>query len=266
MADAFADFRIDGRVAVVTGAASGIGRAVALALARTGARVLGADVDAAGLEATAAQGREEGLALAAAPTDVTRREEFEALAGRAVAEHGRLDVMVNVAGILRVAPVLELGEADLDRVLAVNTKGVLFGCQAAARAMLERGAGSIVNVASSAAFEPLPGLAAYSISKAGVVALTRVLAAEVSRQGVRVNAVAPGMIDTPMAGHRFRRPDGSMEPEQREAMLAAIRERNPLGVEGRPEDVANAVLYLASDASRYVTGQVLHPNGGRPMV
>ena len=257
-------FDLAGRSAVVTGAASGIGRATAAALAAAGARVALADVDEAGLgETAAAIGAAAALVVR---TDVSKRSEVESLVARASAAFGRLDVMANVAGILHERPVTEMAEADLDRVLAVNLKGVFFGCQAAARAMARQRSGSIVNVSSSAAFEPYPTLSAYSMSKAGVVALTRVLAAELGGSGVRVNAVAPGAVDTPMGLARARRPDGSFDPVEREKMLAFMRSRCPLGITGAPEDVANAIVFLASDGARYMTGQVLHPNGGRPMV
>jgi len=257
-------FDLAGRSAVVTGAASGIGRATAAALAAAGARVALADVDEAGLgETAAAIGAAAALVVR---TDVSKRSEVESLVARASAAFGRLDVMANVAGILHERAVTELEEAELDRVLAVNLKGVFFGCQAAARAMAPQRSGSIVNVSSSAAFEPYPTLSAYSMSKAGVVALTRVLAAELGGSGVRVNAVAPGAVDTPMGLARARRPDGSFDPVEREKMLAFMRGRCPLGITGAPEDVAAAIVFLASDGARYMTGQVLHPNGGRPMV
>jgi len=257
-------FDLAGRSAVVTGAASGIGRATAAALAAAGARVALADVDEAGLgETAAAIGAAAALVVR---TDVSKRSEVESLVARASAAFGRLDVMANVAGILHERAVTETEEADLDRVLAVNLKGVFFGCQAAARAMAPQRSGSIVNVSSSAAFEPYPTLSAYSMSKAAVVALTRVLAAELGASGVRVNAVAPGAVETPMGLARARRPDGSFDPAERDKMLALMRSRCPLGITGAPEDVAAAIVFLASDGARYMTGQVLHPNGGRPMV
>ncbi len=261
-------FSLAGRIAVVTGAASGIGRATALVLANAGAHVAGGDLDETGLEETAAQVRE---ASPRAQTlwragDISVRADVEALVECAMSEWGRLDAMVNVAGILHRSPVEETLESDLDRVLAVNLKGVFFGCQAAVAAMRRTGSGSIVNIASSAAFEPNPTLAAYAISKAGVVALTRVLAAEVAGLGIRVNAVAPGMVDTPMAQAGARREDGSVDPDRRAAMLQQVRRRVPLGIEGQPRDIALGVLYLCSPAARYMTGQVLHLNGGVPMV
>ena len=262
---AFAAFDLSGRTAVVTGAASGIGRATAVLLARAGANLVLGDVQESALEGAAAEGKEAGVGVAWLRTDVSRAADVDALVERAIAEFGRLDVMANIAGVLSDSRVTELEEADLDRILAVNLKGVFFGCRAALRAMGE-GPGSIVNMASSAAFAPYPTLSAYSASKAGVVALTRSVASEVARRRIRVNAIAPGMVDTPMALGRAVGEDGRIDPERREAALAAARERNPLGIEGRPEDIAHAVLFLASDASRYMTGQVLHPNGGAPMV
>ena len=265
MSDAFS---VAGQVAVVTGAASGIGRATALALASAGARIAGGDLDESGLEATAAQVRDtvpdaETLWLRG---DVSVRSDVETLVQRAVSMWGRIDAMANVAGILHRSPVVDTQEDALDRVLSVNLKGTFFGCQAAVPVMREAGGGSIVNIASSAAVAPSPTLAAYAMSKAGVLALTRVLAAEVAAFGIRVNAVAPGMVDTPMALAGARREDGSVDPERREELLRTVRERIPLGIEGRPRDIALGVLYLCSPAARYMTGQVLHLNGGVPMV
>jgi 3-oxoacyl-[acyl-carrier protein] reductase len=257
-------FDLSGRTAVVTGAASGIGRAAALALAGAGASVVLGDVDAAGLAETA--GRLRADAVRTLHTDVSKRADVEALVARALSDFGRVDVIANVAGVLVDGPLTEQAESDLDRVFAVNVKGTLFGCQAAARAMARQGSGSIVNVTSSAAFTPFPTLGAYSISKAGVVALTRSLAAELAPRGVRVNAVAPGMVETPMGLRHALNPDGSFDPGRREQVLAFVRQHNPLGVPGQPYDIAAGILFLAADASRYMTGQVLHLNGGNPMV
>jgi 3-oxoacyl-[acyl-carrier protein] reductase len=131
--------------------------------------------------------------------------------------------------------------------------------------MGDQGSGSIVNMASSAGFTPIPQLSSYSISKAGVVALTKVLAAEVGPRGIRVNAIAPGFVEGGMTTRHARRPDGSVDEEKMEVERARARKRNPLRTTGRPEDIANTTLFLASDASRYLTGQVLHPNGGTYM-
>ena len=246
-------FRLDGRVAAVTGAAGGIGRATAVALAGAGARVAIADIDELGLKETAA------MIPGSLPvtTDVTKKAEVDRLVERTVSDLGRLDVMANIAGIIRGGPLLTIEEGELDRVLAVNLKGVFFGCQAALAVMTDQGSGSIVNMTSTALDQPAAGLASYSISKAGVAMLTRVAAQEGGPKGVRVNAVAPGFVVTPMT----TRPD----PHQMESMLSAMRKRSPLGAVGQAEDIANAVLYLASDASRFVTGQIIRPNGGVAM-
>jgi 3-oxoacyl-[acyl-carrier protein] reductase len=256
---------LDGRVAVVTGAGSGIGRASAEALAGAGAAVVCADLDGDAATATAAAiagggGRARGVAV-----DVTRAEQVAALVAGAVAEHGRLDVMANIAGIMFERPVLDLDEADLDRVLAVNLKGVFHGCRAAARVMVDQGGGSIVNMSSGAIDTPAPELAAYGVAKAGVAQLTRVLATEVGPAGVRVNAVAPGFVLTAMTARHFTAPDGTVDEERKAAVTAGFGRMAPLRRIGEPEDVAGTVLFLASDASRYMTGQILRPNGGVAM-
>jgi len=254
---------IAGRVAIVTGAARGIGLGVAELLAEAGARVVAADVIAGGHDALAE--KSEGRVVAAR-ADVSKRAEFDALVDTAVQRFGQLDLLANVAGVLRVAPTLEISEEDIDLVIGVNWKGVLNGCRSAARAMAKRGSGAIVNIASSAAYQAYPQYGIYGATKAAVVSLTRTLALELAKSGIRVNAIAPGMVDTQMAGRRYRNADGSQTPEQRAAMFADTKDRLPLGFPGEPRDIAHAVLYLASDASRYMTGQVLHPNGGQLMV
>jgi 3-oxoacyl-[acyl-carrier protein] reductase len=262
-ADALRDFRVEGKVAIVTGAARGIGLGVAELLAEAGASVVAADVIAGGHEQLAA--KSSGRVLAA-KCDVSKRAELDALVDLAVRRFGRLDVLANVAGVLRVAPTLEVPEEDVDLLLGVNLKGVLNGCRSAARAMERTGGGAIVNVASSAAYQAYPNYGIYAATKAGVVSLTRTLALELAKRGIRVNAIAPGMVDTQMAGRRYRNADGSQTPEQRAAMLAEMKERSPLGIPGAPRDIAPAGVTRASDATRNTTGQVLHPNGGALMV
>jgi 3-oxoacyl-[acyl-carrier protein] reductase len=253
-------FRLDGRVAVVTGAGSGIGRATAAVLAGAGATVVCADIDAAAAGATA-----DGFGGQAVRVDVSSKVEVDALVRDAVAEHGRLDVLCNVAGIIHESAVADTAEADLDRVIAVNLKGVFFGCQAAAPVMVGRGSGSIVNMASGAIDTPAPNLVTYAMTKAAVAQLTRTLATEVARSGVRVNAIAPGFIVTNMTARHYKGDDGSVDAAKEEAVHSIMRKRTPLGILGEPDDIAYAVLYLASDASKYVTGQILRPNGGVSM-
>ena len=173
--------------------------------------------------------------------------------------------MANVAGIMAQAPVVDLDDDTLERVLAVNLLGVFRGCRAAARVMVDQGSGSIVNMASAAVDVPSSGLAAYGMAKAAVVQLTRVLAAEVGPRGVRVNAVAPGFVETAMTSRRFTAPDGTVDEGHRKGVLDAVARTTPLRTVGRPEDIAHAVLYLAVDAARFVTGQILRPNGGVAM-
>lgn len=256
---------LSGRCAIVTGAGSGIGRGVAQVFAAAGATVVCADISGATAEETAALIRDAGGAAKAATVDVSRRREVADLVASAVAEYGRLDVICNNAGIIIDVPVLDLDEADFDRVLAVNLKGVLFGCQEAGRAMAAAGGGSIINMASGVIDAAAPGLVAYGVSKAGIVQITRTLALELGPAGVRVNAIAPGMVETNITRRHYTRPDGAVDEARRAAVLAPVRERTPLGLIGRPEDIGWAALYLASDAARFVTGQILRPNGGISM-
>ncbi|WP_329336735.1 SDR family oxidoreductase [Streptomyces sp. NBC_01352] len=247
-------YDLTGRTAFVTGAASGIGRASAVLLATAGATVHCADLDAPGLDETARAIKNTGGTAHTHALDVTDLEQLH----EAVASCERLDVMAAVAGIMHSSPVLETREEDLDRVLNVNFKGVLYACQEAARLMLARHIrGSIVTMASGAVDTGGPGLLCYGAAKAAVVQLTKTLATEVGRHGIRVNAVAPGWIRTPMTDR------SDTEAQARtESLMARM---SPLGRVGEPEDVAQAVLYLASDASSFTTGQILRPNGGVAM-
>ncbi len=247
-------YDLTGRTAFVTGAASGIGRASALLLAAAGATVHCADLDAPGLDETARAIKGTGGTPHIHHLDVTDREQLH----EAVASCEQLDVMAAVAGIMHSSPVLETRDEDLDRVLNVNFKGVLYACQEAARLMLARHTrGSIVTMASGAVDTGGPGLLCYGAAKAAVVQLTKTLATEVGRYGIRVNAVAPGWIRTPMTDRR-----DTEAQERTESLMARM---SPLGRVGEPEEVAQAVLYLASDASSFTTGQILRPNGGVAM-
>lgn len=260
-ADLASAFRLDGRLAVVTGAASGIGRQTAVTLSEAGAAaVVIADRDESGLADTAAQIEAAGGKAVAVPTDVGRKADVDALAAEAL-RLGAIDVWANVAGILRPAAVLDTDEALLELTLRVNLAGALWGAAAAARSMVEAGRGSIISVASASGEMASPGAAAYGMSKAGVISLTRTLATEIGPRGVRVNAVAPGMVDTPMTAPFFAR-QATGDIKRGGLSLEARATGTPIATIGQPIDIALCILYLASDASRFVTGQVLRPNGG----
>ncbi|MGW1069353.1 SDR family NAD(P)-dependent oxidoreductase [Streptomyces aureus] len=246
-------YDLTGRTAFVTGAGSGIGRAAVVLLAEAGATVHCADVDEQGLHETASLVKDKGGTALGHRLDVTDRARLR----EAVAACGRLDVMAAIAGIMHSSPVLDTSDEDLDRVLDVNFKGVLHACQEAALSMIANGVrGSIVTMASGAIDSGGPGLLCYSAAKAAVVQLTKTLATEAGPHGIRVNAVAPGWIRTPMTDRHGER------QAHTEAFMARL---SPLGRVGEPEDIAHAVLYLASDASAFTTGQILRPNGGVAM-
>ena len=256
---------LTGRVAVVTGAGSGIGRASALRLAEAGATVVCADLNEAGAQDTRDRIRHRGELADAVAVDVTDREAVDALVAGAVERHGRLDVMANIAGIILTNQVVDITEDEYDRIMGVNLRGPFFGCQAAARHMVEQGSGSIINMVSAAIDAPAPNLAGYGMSKAALTQLTRVLAAEVGPKGVRVNAVAPGFIITEMTTRNFADGEGNVDA----GLKAEVEKRMSKGVAlrrvGEPDDIAFAVVFLASDASSFMTGQIVRPNGGAAM-
>jgi NAD(P)-dependent dehydrogenase (short-subunit alcohol dehydrogenase family) len=255
--------RLDGRVAIITGGASGIGAAAARLFVAEGAAVAVVDRDgdgAARLVETLAESPAAVLALAA---DVTDREAVEEATARAAATFGRLDVVYNNAGVpAGFGPVGDLTLADWNLCLAVNVTGTLFCTQAALPYLRAAGGGSIVNQSSVAALVGIPGLAAYSAAKGAVVALTRTLAAELAPEGIRVNAICAGTVDTPMIRPLLAgRGRGDVELGAR---LTA--ERYPLGRIGTPEEIARAALFLASDESSFVTGAILTADGGMTVV
>lgn len=263
--------RLDGRVALVTGAASGLGRAIALALAAEGAVVVCADLDDQGVHRTAADlvSRQPSSTPTGWPSgavvDVRDPAAVDRLVDQVVADTGQLDVLVTAAGVIASTPLLDLDLDTVRHVLDVNFFGTLHACRAAARVMAPRGSGSIITLASAAIDQPAPTLLAYGASKAAITYLTRVAAAELGHRGIRVNAVAPGFVPTAMTARHFTGADGTIDPDRYAAAVEPMRRQSPLGRIGEPADIAWAVCYLASDASRFVTGQVLRPNGGVTM-
>lgn len=255
-------FSLDGRTAVVTGAASGIGRQTAITFAEAGAKVVIADRSEEGLAETVALIEAVGGSATVVPTDVSSKDAVDELARSAVRATGRLDVWANVAGIIRTAMVVDLAEDDLDAVLAVNLKGVVWGCAAAGRVMKASKRGSIINVASAGGEMAAPALAAYGMSKAAVIQLGRIVATELGPFGIRCNTVAPGFIDTAMTQRAWRAADGSVDTHARNEVVGVRSAQSPLATIGEPTDIAYAMLYLAADASKFMTGEVLRPNGG----
>jgi 2-hydroxycyclohexanecarboxyl-CoA dehydrogenase len=249
--------RLEGRNALVTGAGRGIGRAIALALARDGARVAVADVDGEGAERVAAEAEARGRAALPIRVDLTRRSEVEAMVARAVSALGSIDVLVNNAGWDFVQPFLESEEETWDRIIALNFKGVLYTCRAAVPGMVERGGGRVVNIGSDAGRGGSYGQAVYSGTKGAVIAFSKTLAREVARHKVAVNVVCPGLTETHLLQECRER-----LPKVMDAVTRAI----PWGRVGMPEEVAEAVAFLASPAAEYITGQTLSVSGGLTMM
>jgi NAD(P)-dependent dehydrogenase (short-subunit alcohol dehydrogenase family) len=248
--------RVDGKVAVVTGGASGIGRATAGALAAEGATVGIADVDEAGGERVAAAIREAGGDAFFRRTDVRSMAEVEAVVAAAADRHGRLDVLVNDAAVAVPGSAGEVAEEDWNRVLDVNLSGVWRGMRAAIPRMLAQGGGSIVNLSSVQGHVGFVGWAAYAAAKGGIDALTRQAAVEYAPLGIRVNAIVPGTIMTEMNEAIMRE---SADPD---AVMAGWLAMHPIGRVGQPAEVAAAIVFLASDEASFITGESLRVDGG----
>jgi len=245
--------RVDGKVALAAGAGGGIGGAAAEGLAREGAAVVCADIDAAAAEATAAQIRSSGGRAAALGLNVRDRRAVDAAVAAAVREFARLDILLECVGVSQTASFLDIEPGEWDRIIAVNLTGMFHLGQAAARQMVSQGnGGSIINVTSQLAEVARPERAAYVASKGGGRSLTHAMALELAPHGIRVNAIAPGPTLTGLTRASYA------DPERRRATIAQI----PLGRIGQPEDITGAILYLASDESRWVTGSTVTVDGG----
>ena len=253
-------FSLHGRTAVITGAAGGIGRQAAITFTQAGANVVIADVGIAGLEETAALVAAAGGKATVVPTDVSDRDQVNALADAAIKTLGRLDIWANVAGVIRYMNIVDATPEDVEFITKVNLWGTYWGVAAAGRAMTN--GGSIINVSSAGGDMPAPTLSIYAMTKAAVSHLTRCAAVELGANDIRVNAIAPGFTDTPMVQGRWTNADGSVNEAERESYTTTRAAQSPLGTIATAEDQSWAMLYLASDASRFVTGQVIRPNGG----
>ena len=247
--------RLAGKVALITGAAQGIGLACARTFAAEGAKVMLADVNDAQGRHEAGELGKAGSQAAFVHCDVSRREEVTHAVAEAVAAFGRLDILVANAGIVHAADFLDLEEADFDRVLAVNLKGVFLAGQAAARQMVRQGGGgAIVNMSSVNAVLAIPNQVPYVVSKGGINQLTKVMALALAPHRIRVNAVGPGTILTELAKTAVL---GNREAERK------ILSRTPMGRMGEPEEIGKVAAFLASDDASYLTGQAIYPDGGR---
>jgi NAD(P)-dependent dehydrogenase (short-subunit alcohol dehydrogenase family) len=248
--------KLEGKVALITGAASGIGRATAFLFAREGAAVVMMDVNEADGQDVAAEITHQGGHAIFEPGDVTRVEDCRRVIKRTVAEFSGLHILFNNAGIIRRASVVELSEADWDRVMAVNVKAIFLMCREVVSIMASAGGGSIINMASGWGLAGGPRAAVYCASKGAVVLLTKAMAVDHGPQGIRVNCICPGDTDTAML-----RSEAQQLGEPGDRFLAEAAKR-PLGRVGQPQEIAQAALYLASDGASFVTGTALVVDGG----
>jgi cyclopentanol dehydrogenase len=244
--------RMSGKVALITGAAQGMGRSHALLLAAEGAKVVITDVREAAGKAVAEEINDAGGSALFITHDVTRSDDWQRVLEEAVNEFGKLDVLVNNAGILILKPLDETDEEEWDRTLDINAKGTFLGCKLAAPALQAAGGGSIVNISSIYGLIGAPSAAAYQASKGAVRLLSKAAAVDLAKFGIRVNSVHPGVIDTEMTKELMATPEGA------KALLGTTI----LGRPGRPEEVSQAVLFLASDEASFVTGAELVVDGG----
>jgi 3-oxoacyl-[acyl-carrier protein] reductase len=260
-----AAFDLSGKVAAVTGSASGIGKATAQVLAEAGAHIVAADIDRAGADATVRDIEEAGGRAVACTVDTRRRAELDAMVASAVEQFGGLDIVCNIAGVPSDGTLADVSEAEIDRMLAINVKGVLFGCQAALPALRARGGGAIVNVSSTGIDVPQFGNGLYAMTKASVAMMSMALAAEYGPHGIRVNAIAPGATITRFTERHFYNEQGERDQARFDEFVERMRDFSPLGIVGEAIDQALLILYLVSPAAKYATGNIFRVNGGQSM-
>jgi len=250
------EMKLKNKVALITGAGSGIGRATAILFAKEGAKVVVADIAKEAAEETVKLIKEAGGDAIFALADVTKASDVQKMIETAVNHYGRIDILFNNAGVNIMAPISETSEELWDKIISINLKGVFLGCKYAAPVMIKQGGGVIINTASTFAFVGALNFSAYCASKGGVAAFTRALALELAPYKIRVNCICPGTIETPLVRQIWEK---SGKPEEmRESRLKL----HPIGRLGKPEDVANAALFLASDDSSFITGTALFVDGG----
>jgi len=254
--------RIDGAIAVVTGAAQGLGLGIAERLARNGATVVMADLQCEKAEEEAGKLHEQGLATVPGYLDVSDSASVNAFFDEVAEAHGRLDILVNNAGVgQKVTPVVELDDGEWDRVIRVTLTGTFYCCRTASGIMERQESGSIVNISSINGQNPAALVAAYNVAKEGVISLTRTLALELAAYGVRVNAVCPGPVYTEFNRSNMAQRSRTLGLTE-DQMIERIRSAIPLGKWGEPEDIANGVAFLCSPAAGWITGEVLRVSGG----
>ena len=243
---------LEGKVAIVTGGSRGIGRVIALGFAEAGANVVVCSRTLTDLEKVAEEIEALGRRSLAVETNIAVKSEVDNLAEKTLEKFGTIDILVNNAAMNIMRPLTELREDGWDKVMNVGLKGYYLCSQAVAKVMIEKNSGNIINISSGAAVKAAPMLGAYSISKAGVVMLTQLLAADLARYNIRVNAIGPGMVKTGFSQPMWGNPD----------MLKVMESQIPLGRLAEPEEIMAVALFLASDASSYITGQTIYVDGG----
>lgn len=257
-------FLVPGKVALITGGGSGIGREIALVLAAAGARVIATDISEDGLRETTSLAASCGVEVETHLLDVSDPDAISSTIDDVVERHGALDILVNSAGVMIMRDALDVTPEELDRVMRVNLGGTFFACQSAAKVM-KRGS-RIVNIASAIIDRPSVSRITYAMSKGAVHQLTRALALELGPAGITVNAIAPGWVETAITKQHWTAADGTVDEQKKISYIASKASASPLGTVGTPRDIALTALQLTSDAGSFITGQVVRVNGGSNMV